>query len=830
METEGVVADAPSRLPTGTVTFLFTDVVGSTRLVREFGADPYAAALAEHRRGLREVFARHGGTEVDTQGDAFFIAFNRAADAVAAADEARGALPANPLRVRVGLHTGEPTLTADGYVGLDVPRAARIASAAHGGQVVLSETTRDLLEEDVVLRDLGRHRLKDLAAPLRLFQLGDGDFPPLRSLNFADLPVQPTPLIGRERELAEVADLLHAHRLVTLTGAGGSGKTRLALQVAAEAVEDFADGVFWVPLQALREPDLVLPTIAQTVGARNGLADHLGDRRVLLVLDNLEQLLPAALQLSNVLAQAPNVKLVGTSREPLRIRAEHEYPVTPLTEHEAIALFVERAQAVKPGFAGDDAVGEICRRLDCLPLAIELAAARVKVLSPEAILARLGRRLPLLTGGPRDAPAKQRALRAAIDWSYELLSEHERRLFARLAIFAGGWTLEAAEVACDADLDTLQALTEKNLVRAEADRFSMLETIREYASERLEESEDGQEVHERHARAFTELAERARRELGGPQRAEWIARLRTELSNIRTALAWASERRPELHSRIAVSLRIFWTMHGYLREGRRWLERSLETAPAGVQRAELLGGLGWICHAMGDPEGASRAAEERLQLARALADPKNLSGALGLLAVLAEERGDLEQAEKLHEECISISLAQGDRGRPERHRGNYAEFLLRQRRHDEAAELLHDCLTAARVRGDTFLVGRYTADLGARELLQGRAADALPLLGEGVRILHGLGERWGTLYCFPLLAEAFAELGAHARGARLVGAAETLLKTTELALWPDGVRRLQETIAALRTALGEERFAALRAEGAAMSFDEVVEYALGDND
>lgn len=833
-ETKEVVADTPSKLPTGTVTFLFTDVEGSTRLMHELGADRYAAALAEHRRSLRKAFARHRGAEVDTQGDAFFVAFSRAADAVAASDELRCALRSTPLRVRVGLHTGEPNLTADGYVGLDVPRAARIASAAHGGQIVLSETTRDLLGEDVPLRDLGRHRLKDLAEPLRLYQLGAGNFPPLRSLNSASLPVQATPLVGREHELMEVAELLRAHRLIMLTGAGGSGKTRLALQVAAEAVEEFSEGIFWVPLQALRDPELVLPMIAQAVGARNGLADHLGERRLLIVLDNLEQLLPAAQQLSDLLAQAPNVKVVGTSREPLRIRAEREYPVTPLTEHEAITLFVERAQAVRPGFAGNDAVEEICRRLDCLPLAVELAAARVTVLSPEAILSRLGRRLPLLTRGPRDVPAKQRGLRATIDWSYELLSDEERRVFDCLAVFAGGWTLEEAEVVCDSDVDTLQALTEKNLVRAESDRFSMLETIHEYASERLEESEDVQNVHERHAQVFTELAERARRELGGTQRAEWITRLKAESSNIRTAVAWVSERRPDLLRRIAVSLRVFWNMHGYLREGRSWLERSLQAAPDDVQRAELLGGLGWICHSMGDREGASRAAEERVQLARALDDPKNLSGALGLLAILADERGDPEQAEKLHEECISISLAQGGAGRPERHRGNYAEFLLRQRRYEEAAVLLHDCLATAGERGDAFLVGRYTADLGARELLQGRAASALPLLGEGVRMLHGLGDRWVTVYCLPLLAAAFAALRAHEKGARLVGAAETLLKTTEVALWADagpvGVHRFEQTVAALRKALGDELFAALRAEGAAMSVDVAVEYALSDSD
>jgi predicted ATPase/class 3 adenylate cyclase len=822
------MVDAPARLPTGTVTFLFTDVEGSTRVLRELGADRYAEVLAAHRRELRAIFARHGGTEIDTQGDAFFVAFDRATDAVAAADEARGELAEGLLICRVGLHTGEPTLTPDGYVGMDVHRAARIAAAAHGGQAVLSQTTRGLLADDIVVRDLGRHRLKDMAHPLRLYQLGEDDHPPLRSLAWAHLPAQPTPLVGREHELQEISDLVKEHRLVTLTGPAGSGKTRLAVEFAAEAAGSFSDGVFWVPLHALREPDLVLPTMGQVVGAQNGVADHLRSARALLVLDNLEQLLPAALQLSELLRLAPGVKLVVTSREPLHIRAEREYRVAPLAEDEAVALFVARAQAVERGFEHSDAVVEICRRLDCLPLAVELAAARVRVLSPDAILARLDRRLQLLTGGPRDVPAKQRGLRAALDWSYELLSDPERRIFGRCSVFAGSWTLDTAEAMWDADVDTLHALTDKSLVRVETDRFSMLETVREYASERLEESDEAQQVRERHAETFALLAERARAELGGSRHAEWNARLQVELPNIRAALVWAEEHRPELLHRIAASLRAFWNTHGHLREGRSWLERSLRAGAEGSQRAEVLGGLGWICRAMGDRDGALLAAEERLQLARGLDDAKNVSGALGLLAVLAEESKDIERAEQLHQECISISVAQGGQGRPERHRGNYAEFLLRQHRFDEAGTMLGECRAAAGTRGDTFLVGRYTSDLGALALLDGRAADALPLLAEGVRLLHELGERYGTLYCLPLLAESLSAVGSHEAGARLVGATQTLLETIELALWSEGVRRLEGTIASLRDALGDARFEAVRIEGAALSFDDAIDYALAE--
>ena len=433
-------------LPTGTVTFLFTDIEGSTRLLHEHG-EAYAGLLAEHRRELRAIFARHAGVEVDTQGDAFFAAFGRADDAVDAAGEIQAV--DGPLRVRIGIHTGTPTVTSEGYVGIDVHRAARICAAAHGGQVVLSEATRDALGRDPG-RDLGLHRLKDLGAPERLFQLGTGTFPPLRSLNATNLPAQTDGLVGRTWELLDIAALIDDARVVTLTGAGGSGKTRLALQAAAESVDGFGGGVFWVPLAAVNDPTLIEPTIAQAIGAQHGLAAHIDEKRMLLLLDNLEQLLPgAAAPLAALVAACPNLRLLLTSRAPLRIDGEREYPVQPLPATDAIELFRERAFSAEP----EAAVREICRRLDGLPLAIELAAARTRLLPPDQLLARLERALPVLTGGRRDAPERHRTLRATIAWSYDLLSADERRLFDRLGVFAGGFTLEAAEAVCDADLD-----------------------------------------------------------------------------------------------------------------------------------------------------------------------------------------------------------------------------------------------------------------------------------------------------------------------------------------------------------------------------------------
>src|SRR5919198_3449027 len=645
-------------LPTGTVTLLSTDIEGSTRLLRALG-ERYAEALADHRRLLRAAFAEHGGCEVDTQGDAFFYAFERAHDAVAAAVAAQRALAAHawpdgiPLRVRIGIHTGEPSTTGEGYVGIDVHRVARVMSAGHGGQVLLTQATRNLLPEElpesVGVRDLGKHRLKDLSEPQRLYQLLipglENEFAALSTLEArpTNLPIQPTPLIGREEEVTEVTTRLREEsiRLLTLTGAGGTGKTRLALQVAAEVVADFKDGVFFIDLAAIVDPDLLLATVAHTLSVRERrgeslaetLTDYLRTKRVLLVLDNFEQLASAAPAVSRLLAESPRVKALVTSRAPLCLAGEHEFSVPPLTipnlrkadplsllaESEAVQLFVARARAVKPEFdlTSENApvVAEICARLDGLPLAIELGAARLRLLSPAALLARLANRLPVLSRGKRDAPARQRTLRDTIEWSYRLLDEREQRLFARLAVFAGGATIEAAEAVCARDrehagavFDGIASLVEKSLLRpARESRVRVLETVREYALEKLREGGEEEFLRERHARYFLALAEEAEPQILGADQVAWLERLERERDNFRAALSWSLDRPDsELALRLIGSLRRAWVARGYLSETRQWLEAALEHRAAVRMSVEAKGryGLGRVALVQGDYDEA----------------------------------------------------------------------------------------------------------------------------------------------------------------------------------------------------------------------------------
>jgi predicted ATPase len=604
------------QLPTGTVTFLFTDIEGSTRLLHELGAERYAEQLAEHRGVLREAFVRQGGVEVDTQGDAFFVAFPTALGALAAAQEAQEALE---LPVRMGLHTGTPLLAEEGYVGADVHRAARIAAAGHGRQLLVSASTAALLEpSDTVLVDLGEHRLKDLSAPERIYQVGKGEFAHLKTLYRTNLPVPATPFLGRERDLAEVGELLTGEgtRLLTLTGPGGTGKTRLALQAAAASAESFPDGIWWVPLAPLRDPGLVLPTVAAALETKEEAGRSLQDalrtalfgRRALLLLDNAEHLLPGFAEQLSALREIDGPSVLVTSRERLQLQGEHIYAVAPLEEDDAVRLFLERSGALGMQLERSPAVVDLCHRLDELPLALELAAARTPLFSPEQLLDRLGGRLDLFKGG-RDADPRQQTLRATIAWSHELLADEERRLFRRLPVFVAGCTFEWAERICDADPDTLQSLLDKSLVRRrEAEtgpRFWMLQTIRDYAAEQLEESGERPLVEDRLIDAAFEFARAAEPAWRVGNTAEWRSRFDLERDNLRRAIAVSLERGEAVRAlTISAYLGWLWQASGFSRVGVEWIERALgaadELEPALEGYALLVLGVGHLELGEGD--------------------------------------------------------------------------------------------------------------------------------------------------------------------------------------------------------------------------------------
>src|SRR5918993_70569 len=660
-------------LPTGTVTFLFTDIEGSTKLW-EKSPRSMQVALTRHDALLWEAIEGHGGFVFKTVGDAFCAVFPTALGALESALAAQRTLfseawgdEIGALRARIALHTGAAHERDGDYFGPPVNRVARLLSAGHGGQVLLSSSTQELVRDHLPpqthLRDLGERRLKDLSRPERIFQLTAPDlpseFPPLKTLetHTNNLPLQATPLIGREREVEAVCGLLRSSqtRLLTLLGPGGTGKTRVGLQVAAQLVDDFEDGVFFVPIAAITDPALVAPTIARTLGLSEGaqppeelLEGYLRDRQTLLLLDNLEQVIEAAPVVERMLSSAANLKILATSRIPLGLYGEYEFPIPPLslpdpeslpplenlTEYEAVRLFVERARAVRPDFSlaedNAQAVVEICGRLDSLPLAIELAAARIKLLPPQVLLDRLGNRLKILTGGARNLPERQRTLRNAIEWSYGLLDEGEKMLFARLGVFSGGATLEAMEAVCDAEgdlptdvFDGASSLLDKSLLRQEEGaggepRFVMLETIHEFANVKLEGSGEAEAVRRAHAEYFLALAEEAEPMLWGAEDAAWLDRLEPEHDNVRAALAWAIERgEAELGLRLAGALRPFWYARGHFDEGKRWLEAVLAKGREGTPvaaRTKALEGLSWLADAQGDLDRAEAAAEEGLQL------------------------------------------------------------------------------------------------------------------------------------------------------------------------------------------------------------------------
>ncbi len=868
-------------LPTGTVTFLFTDIEGSTRLLQELGDRSYRAVHDDHATIVRQAIAEGGGVEVSTEGDSFFAAFTNPAGAVQAAVAAQRALAGHDwshgtsVWVRMGLHTGAGDPGADGYVGIDVNRAARIAAAAHGGQVIISAATRVLVEhalpDGVALRDLGEHRLKDILHPEHLHDVViDGlrsEFPPPRTLDTRpnNLPVQLTSFVGREDEIEEVRRLLSGTRLVTLTGPGGTGKTRLALQVAAEVIAEFADGAFFVDLSSVADPALIPSAVARTLGVPevagrailDEVKDHLRDRELLLVVDNFEQVAEAGPVVEEILTAAPKVKVVVTSRIVLSLRGEQEYVVAPLDPPdlerlpdlatlcrlEAVRLFAERALAVRPHFRVTEenapAVAEITARLDGLPLAIELAASRTKVLTPQQILPRLERRLSILTTGARTLPQRQRTLRDAIAWSYDLLDQSEQRLFARLAVFTGGWAVESAEAVCDPvglgldPLDGLTSLVDKSLVRSVEDgggppRFSMLETIREFGLEQLGAGGEFDPMVRRHGEHYLDLALEAEPHLSADDQGEWLDRCDLEHANIRAALRWAiAAQEADRAQASAGALWRFWQQRGHLAEGRRWFAEIL-AMPSGQEptaaRAKALIGAGGIAWWRQDRDAAGAFYAEAVAVERRLGEPARIAEALYNYAFFVAG-DDLGSASRLLEESLGLFRQVGD----ERGVAQVLSLLVmpdaRAGRWDPVIERLDELVAIWRRLGDRLhlafdlvWVAYACGRAGRRAQARSAALEALGLFREADNAT-GLG--------IALLDLAFLATweGRHRDAVTLAAANESLRR--RVGGPPGAIGGLMEgdPAAEARPHLTEDEAERAWEEGLAMSVDEAVAFA-----
>jgi predicted ATPase/class 3 adenylate cyclase len=895
-------------LPFGTVTLLFSDIVGSTSLWEQ-NAAVMGAALSRHDTLLRNAIEGAGGHVFKTVGDGFYTVFAEAHDAVAAAVAAQRAIQAEPwpqipIQVRMAMHSGVCELRDEDYYGPPANRTARLVAVGHGGQVLLSGTTRELvadaLPRDVSLRDLGEHRLKDLGQPAHIFQLcisglPDG-FPPLRSLDnpalLHNLPQQPTTFVGRQAELTEICALIGQSqaRLVTLTGAGGVGKTRLALQVAAELLDGSGEGVWMVELAPLADAELVPQEVASVLGVReqpgrpaqDTLVDAIADRHLLIVLDNCEQVVSAAAKLADALLRGcPGVHILATSQQPLDVDGEHVYRVPSLAvpasddldpgqlaDYESVQLFIERAAAQRRGFILDEgnaaAVATLCTRLDGIPLAIELAAARLRSLSVADINARLDQRFRLLTHGSRSALPRHQTLRALIDWSYDLLNRHEQLVLDRLAIFTGGWMLEAAEAVAGVGeiedyevLDHLSALVDRSLVQAdESDgsvRYRLLETVREYAEDRLAErgEDEVRTAKANHRDHYLALAETASPQLFGPDQMRWLDRLEAEHDNFRAAL-WFSIEEPDTPDpglRLAAALRWFWETRGHRTEAVEALDALLARPEAGtptvvraaalnaasallerlgnlsasatraeealavarqlgdrIQEVEALKQLAWISMYRGDTAAALSQADVVLELARGLTEPHLLARCLNVHAVARGELGDLDGARQDYEEALAISRAAGDHRRAAVTLTNlgYGELVSG----DEAAARAHldEAVGMADHLGDPTLISYLLGLLGLLDVSSSNYTAARRRSLESLKKAIRVGLRQQQANAILGLALAESGDGDDILAGALHGVADGLMHQTERSFEPVEAAWRERDQSRLRETLGEARF------------------------
>jgi predicted ATPase len=818
-------------LPTGTVTFLFSDVEGSTKLLRDLGAEAYADALAKHRRIVREACEAEHGVEVDTQGDAFFFAFPSAPRAVTAAQAMTDALAEGQIHLRIGLHTGTPLVTDEGYVGDDVHFAARVGASAHGGQVVLSQTTRELVDGAAVT-ELGEHRLKDIDGAVPIYQLGDRTFPPLKTISNTNLPHPASSFVGRERELAEVlARFERGARLLTLTGPGGSGKTRLAVEAAATLVPSYKAGVFWVGLASVREPSLVTETIAQTLGARDGLAEHIADREMLLLLDNLEQVIGAAPALSGLVRACPNLTLFCTSRELLRVQGEVEYSVPPLASSEAVTLFCERS-----GLEPSDEIAELCSRLDDLPLAVELAAARTRALSVAQILERLSQQLDLLRGG-RDAEVRQRTLRATIAWSYDLLSAEEQRVFRALSVFVGGCTLEPAEEVAEADLDTLHSLVEKSLLRFTSERYWMLETIREFALQELMRRDEAEDAGERHTAFFLTSAAELLAPVGRPTTDEQRERFIADQANFRAAHSRTLDAGDGARAVLFVRRmgRAAWVAGMPVAD---WYARALASLaiPGATKEgcADALVRASYGASLLGELSQARQLLSEAEALFDELCDQRGLADALRWRSEVEDRAGEYVLAAALAERVTAIgeaigdddiammgkswlfnplfsrAVVDGDRQAAERAYA-LAEAGLKYETEKSDSSSLERAAALLALAGSLFALGEYAKSITTAQ----RSLRDMPMIEAG-----------GTLMV-PVMVIGFSACagGEPGHGMQLIAAAMKHNRDEGITLGSlDVVRERLERQA--RAALGEEGYEAAVLAGEALSVADTIKLAL----